>query len=312
MLNQIGRDIFSEICKMEIIDTHEHIMSQEEVKEEVVHLFKVFENSYANLDLISAGMSPDIWEKKNLVEIWEEFKKYQPHVLLTTFVKNILYSLKELYGLNTGEIKEDNYQEISEKITDSYNSNNWYKYVLKEKANIKISMLDAFWNVENFNYDRELFIPVLRTNAFILGREYSSPFPKGKWAHSTIESISEAWGVSIDDFESYLEIIKLAIKKYKKIGCPAVKIGTAYHRSLYFEKTDKREAAVIYKKDPKRISLSEQKKLQDFMAHYIIHPATSAEMAVQIHTGTFASNGSIIENGNPEQLNNLFLEYPST
>ena len=312
MENILYKEILEKINDMEIIDTHEHIRSQEEVNRESINVFRVFENSYARLDYISAGMPPKIWSKDDIKEIWKTFKEYQKKVSLTTFVKNIIRSLQDLYGLEGDFITEDNWLDLSEKIKEAYQRNDWYNYVLKKQAKFKISLLDSSWSVEKFDYDKSLFIPILRTNPFILGRKYTSPFVKGKYVRTSIEKISESWKIKIDDFESYMTIVDTAIQKYKKMGCPAIKIATAYQRSLYFEKVSRNTAASIYAKNPETITPDEQKKLQDYITHYLIQKATEENMVVQIHTGTFGENGNIISNGNPEQLNNLFLEYPNT
>ena len=48
------------------------------------------------------------------------------------------------------------------------------------------------------------------------------------------------------------------------------------------------------------------------MAHHIIRRATAEGLPVQIHTGILARNANVIENTNPQHLNNLFLIYPDT
>jgi len=146
----------------------------------------------------------------------------------------------------------------------------------------------------------------------ILGRKYIPPFANALFGHTTIEKIAQAWNISLDDFESYQSIVDIAIQKYKKKSSPAIKIATAYARSLYFEKVPKNEAKLIYAKDPAIVTFDEQKKLQDYMAHYIIQKATEENLPVQIHTGLFARNINAISHSNPEKLNNIFVEYPDT
>ena len=52
--------LLDRIQEIEIIDTHEHILSQEDVRKDPLHLFRLFENSYARLDFTSAGMPVDV------------------------------------------------------------------------------------------------------------------------------------------------------------------------------------------------------------------------------------------------------------
>jgi glucuronate isomerase len=312
MGDTLFEEIFARVNEMEVIDTHEHIMNKELVMQEKINLFKVFENSYAKLDFTSAGMPEEIWSDEDLKNIWSIFAKYQGKVHLTTIVKNIINSLKNLYGLEEDIITEKNYLELSKRIEKAYQREDWYKSVLREKAKIRISLLDAFWSLDNLDFDKELFIPVLRANPFILGKNCNLPCVKSKFHHTTIEEISKSWGINIDDFDSYLYLIETAFSKYRKLNSPAIKIATAYQRPLYFKNIQRKAAKTIFEKSPLKQSCDEKKDLQDFMAHYFIQKATNEGMVVQIHTGTFARNGAIINNGNPEQLNNLFLEYPNT
>lgn len=304
--------LLEEIQEIEIIDTHEHIMRQEEVRKEGLNLFRVFENAYARLDFTTAGMPPEVWEKDNPREIWAVWKGFQEQVGLTRFFKNIIRALQDLHGLEGNRITEDNWPELSEKIVETYERRDWYEYVLSKRAKIRISFLDNFWNVGSFPFDPAIFVPVLRTNPLILGRGFVSQYPKGKFTHILVEELAREWEISLEDFESYLMLIDTAIHRYKAHGAPAVKIGTAYERSLFFEKVSRDEAARLYAKAPTELSTSERKKLQDFMAHYVIQKATQEDLPVQIHTGILARNANALANSNPEKLNNLFLDYPET
>jgi len=310
--NSIYNNILDQINEIEIIDTHEHIRSQEEINLEPVNIFKVFEMSYARRDFNSAGFPQEIWKKQDPKEIWRVFKKFQKQVSLTTYTRNVIRFLQDLYGLQGEFITQDNWIALSEKIKEAYKNENWYNYVLKKRSKFKISFLDSFWSVERFNYNPKFFIPILRTDAMILGRRYKPPYIDALLNHTTIEKIAQAWNIDLGDFESFQSIVDIAIQKYKKKSSPAIKIATAYVRSLYFEKVPKNEARSIYAKDLKTITSIEQKKLQDYMAHYIIQKATEENLPVQIHTGIFARNKNTLSHGNPEKLNNLFIEYPNT
>ncbi len=312
MGNNLYNKILEQINGIEIIDTHEHIRSQEEINKEPVSLFKVFEKSYARRDYNSAGFPPEIWQRQDPKEIWKVFKKFQKEVSLTTFTRNIIRSLQDLYGLEGDLITENNWIELSEKVKKAYKNKNWYSYVLKKRSKIKVSFLDPFWTIERFNYNPKFFIPVLRVDPMILGRKYAPPNADVLYEHTTIEKIAHAWNISLNGFDSYQSIVDIAIQKYNKNGCPAIKIATAYVRSLYFEKVPRNEAKLIYAKDPEKTTANEQKKLQDYMLHYIVQRATKKNIPIQIHTGIFAKNESTLSNGNPEKLNNLFIEYPDT
>ena len=67
-------DLLDAIWNIPIADSHEHIMSMAEVKQDPVNLFKVFMNSYARLDLVSAGMPPQAQDLDVTGNVWPLFK----------------------------------------------------------------------------------------------------------------------------------------------------------------------------------------------------------------------------------------------
>ena len=70
------------------------------------------------------------------------------------------------------------------------------------------------------------------------------------------------------------------------------------------------EARALYDKSSSRLTHAEAKKIEDFMFHWIIKKAIEYNLPIQIHTGYLAGNGSVLDNGQPIKLNNLFLKYP--
>lgn len=312
MNSQIFRRLLEQIQEIDIIDTHEHILSRQDVLQDPLHLFRVFENSYARLDLISAGMPPEAWQSADAEAVWRVFKTFQPHVEQTCFYRNIIRSLQDLYEFKGHRISEADWPELSERVQAAYHRKDWYAHVLRKKARFTVSLLDTFWSVESFAFDPDLFIPVLRTNPLILGRRFVSSFPKGLKPPTPVETIAGEWKITIDTLDTYLALVDFAIRKYKTHGAPAVKIGTAYERILFFENVSRNEAARLYGKPPETLTLHELKRLQDFVAHYIIRQATAEGLPIQIHTGILARNANILDNSNPRHLNNLFLLYPDT
>ncbi len=171
MSNKSYKNLLNQIKEIEIIDTHEHIRNQKTMKTEIINLFRLFENSYCRFDFISAGMNEKLWECEP-ENIWPIWKKYQENVQFTSSFKNIIRALKGLYGLKDDIITKKNWKILSEKIRYFYQNEDWYKYVLSKKANFSISLLDNYWSIEKMNFDSQLFLPVLRTNPFILGRNF--------------------------------------------------------------------------------------------------------------------------------------------
>lgn len=295
-----------------LVDTHEHIISLEEVRRDPVNLFKVFGNAYSRLDFISAGMPAAAWEHDDNPEaIWPLFREYQPLVRYTAYYRTTIRALQDLFGLEKDEITEENWRGLSDRVAAAYQRDDWYHYVLKDRVNMAVALLDAFWSVDRFSHDSSLFMPVLRANPLILGRQYVYKF-KGRAHYTFVEEIAQAFGGDLGTFEGYLDLIRTVITRYKAAGSPAVKIATAYERTLEFLPVTRNEAARLYVKDPAEFTAEEQRRLQDFMARYVVQVATEKGLPVQIHTGILARNANTLTNSNPEHLNRLFLDFPDT
>ncbi|NLJ33400.1 MAG: amidohydrolase family protein [Firmicutes bacterium] len=306
-----GRDSFkSTIEKIPIVDTHEHVVSLAEVRSRPLNVFSVFANSYARLDFISAGMPAQAWEGVDEPDyIWPIFREYQPFVRHTSFYRNMIKALQDLFGLEEDEITEKNQRELSYSITKAYKRQDWYDYVLRERAKMAVGLLDTFWSVEKFTFDPALFKPVLRCNPFIWGPAYELPYVSGKTNHTKVEIVAKEFGLAINSLEDYLKLISSVIKRYKEAGAPNIKICTAYQRTLKFHPVSRKRALQLYNRVGD-LTPEERLELQDFIAHYIIEAAIAEDLPIQIHTGILARNRATLSDSSPEHLNSLFLRYP--
>jgi len=309
--NDLEKQLLDEINKIKIIDTHEHLMERQEIIDQGVGVPELFKYSYTYLDLLNSGMPKDIFKNKDNNEIWEMLEDYQKKLKLTSSMRTLTRSLKDLYGFDKGMVTRDNWQHIDNVIKEAYKNKDWYREILQDKCNFSISLLDHYWNVDKIPYNSKYFLPILRVDPFILGRKYKSPYPEEQNSHTTVEEISKEWGVNINTFDEYIALVDMSIKKYKHFGCPAIKICTAYERSLLFEVCEEHVARKLYSKNPDVLSSEEREKLQNYMAHYIIKEAMKNDMPIQIHTGYLARTSILLSNSDPEKLNNLFIMYPN-
>lgn len=311
-MNSVEMKLLQEMQKIKIIDTHEHLMERQETMDQGVGVLELFRYSYVFLDFINSGLSKEIFEKAESNETWKELEESQKRLKLTSFMRMLTISLRDLYGFDGGIVTENNWKDIDRVIKESYKNKDWYREILQDKCNFSISFLDHYWNVHKIPYNSKLFLPVLRVDPFILGRKYTSLYPEEQNSHTTIEEISREWQMSINTFSEYLTLIDYAIKKYKNSDSPAIKICTAYERSLSFKICEDNIARKLYSKNPESLSIEEKEKLQNYMAHYVIKEATKNNMPIQIHTGYLARTSAMLSNSNPEKLNNLFILYPNT
>jgi len=315
--DSIREKIVGFIDAIPIIDTHEHIFPQRDVRGEKVHLFELMSNGvmeygeYIVLDLISSGMPIPRWEEDlTAKDSWNRIKGYIKRIRGTSYYRAFLAALTDLLNLPYEEITEANWRKFSDCLREANQREDWYHYVLKKKGKIETALLDSWWDVAAFEeVDRRFFTPVLRIDPFL---KYE--FRKGGLIASDKnrpENIAIRWGYELTDFRSYLGLIDLTFQKACNAGVVGIKSAVAYDRILDFEEISEDRAARIYNSGDK-VGSVEKKAFGDFITHYCIQKATEASLPVQIHTGMQAGNESFVPDSNPLYLNKLILQYPET
>ncbi len=312
------RRLRSEIEMIPLFDTHEHLLSEAVRNEQEIDLFAWF-SMYAGSDLVSAGMPEETFQRLfysrlPLEERWADLAPFWRDIRTTAYGRALILAAHDLYDIP--DINENTYQQLSEKITRA-NTAGWYHQVLKERANIQVSILDPLekWDATPLaEIDRRFFEPVIRMNDYIL--------PASRLDLAALEAKT---GLSIHSLDQLLEAIDVALAIALDAKVVGIKVAVAYERSLFFEKTTYADAESVFNRlachpvryrslfeqgrDKPPISWPEAKPLHDYLMHYLLQRAVELELPVQIHTGLQEGNGNRVENSNPLHLANLLMEY---
>lgn len=311
--NKLIKEIETEVFSIPIIDTHEHLISEQERRTLDLDIFFLFSH-YTSTDLINSGMSEEeyfslsdfgITEDKR----WGIFEKYWPRIKNTNYSKIVLESVRSLYGFD--DINATNHSEISRKINNTKNSE-WYDYVITDRSKIKY-VLNFIENIPDISdtspLDRQDIIPVKNFVDII-----------SVCCREDLVNLENKYEVILYNLKDYLEMIDEIFIESIKNNYKAVKIVLAYMRDIYFEETVFQEADKVFsglfklkdygfleKKD--FLSKNELKPLQDYLVHYIIQKAIIYDLPIQIHSGLLDGNLGNISGTNPSFLINLFLKY---
>lgn len=324
-MNPVNEKIRSAVEDIPIVDTHEHIMSEDERSEYAVDFSYLF-TSYASQDLISAGMPPRLleavrlpvhkfvknsWnsrgipprflpeperEDMSLNERWQALEPYWKMIRNTAYSRQLLITLRDVFNID--DLNRDTFLQVSQAIS-GLRKPGWYRHIMKEKANIAISIND----VRTTNVDRELFAPVMELDHFVAAR-------------STVELgyLEEETGVTIHSLDDLVTAMRTALERYVAYGAVGIKSWLAYYRTLRYDKVSPSEAEAVFNRITTHLgegpSWSEAKPLQDYMMHQVIRLAIETRLPLQLHTGLHADNENIVTNSNPTHLINLFTEYP--
>ena len=295
------------VDNIKIVDTHEHLVTEEGRKQIPKDLFYLMGN-YFTADLQSAGMPREdynfIFNQANqLSEIWGRFLPYWEKTKNTGYGQCIKITARDLFGI--GEINSETYNELDKKLaaTDTLG---WYRHVLREMSGIDVCIidpLDVYVKMDN-NYSDEYFVKVKRFDIFIQAGERG------------FNEAGVKTGIKINSFVDYLKafdtLIYMAVKEERIAG---IKSGLAYSRTLFFDNVPFETAEKIFYRSMirgERIPAEELKQLQDHLMHHMLGQMNRYKLPFQIHTGMLAGiNGrNPIENTNARLLNNLFARYP--
>jgi len=159
MLNQTAKEIFRELKRIPIIDTHEHMLPP------AMHLTMKYSFfnlmiPYAQFDLISAGMSRKfMWRNdltdEEIVECYSEFRNYWPLVKNNAYGIHVRRTLYESFGID--DITDDNYLYIGE-LLNSTRTKEHYGDVLQKECNIQY-ILNQFGSYYDYPGNDSYFIP---------------------------------------------------------------------------------------------------------------------------------------------------------
>jgi ankyrin repeat protein/predicted TIM-barrel fold metal-dependent hydrolase len=103
-------------------------------------------------------------------------------------------------------------------------------------------------------------------------------------------------------------VVTPALESFQQDGAIAIKFWPAYDRPLNFEKVSSAEAASVYEQllGCREVSISEQRKLEDYLFRYITQEAGRLDLIVHIHTGIGADPYFNISGSNPMLLESVF------
>jgi predicted TIM-barrel fold metal-dependent hydrolase len=304
----LNQAIKEAVNKVRIIDTHEHLPQEKERTGGDIDLFGILLAHYASSDLVSSGMSPEELQKvrDSKIPLEERFGIFRPfweRIQNTGYARTINIAVRDLYGMEG--INENTYMDLASRMKEA-NKEGIYKWILKEKSGIDISILDGYTSLDEV--DREFFAPVARFDEYAIARE-----------RKDIDALGRICGRPIHSFSDLVEALERQFDKVSRM-IVGVKVGLAYMRGLRFDKVSEREAEEVFvniynqelfKADwtPEGLSLREAKPYQDFIVHKIIQLAREKGIPIQIHTGLHEGNENVITHSNPTLLINLFREY---
>jgi len=299
------------IDRIKVINAHEHQHWPEEYGDFEFGFYHVLATTYLSSDIQSAGgLFGDMNEFDSLTmdELWSRVGDGLNYSRNTSYYNHFIKGLQKLYGFNDMYFTKENIGVLNSQIKENYlNYEDWLDSAFN-KAGFDLMFVDQYWNPFNCELDERYYALVFHVNPLVM--QASSRPEKGEEKPSLYKYAYEE-GFDIMNIDDYLAFCDYQFRKNVDHNAVCVKNSMAYSRSLDYEDVPYEVAQSLFKKSSASLTPEEEKKIQDFMFHWIIKKSIEYDLPIQIHTGYLAGNGNVLDNGKPVKLNNLFLQYPA-
>ncbi|MDE2715587.1 MAG: amidohydrolase family protein [Chloroflexota bacterium] len=307
---ELEAELLEAIDEIPLVNTHEHIIPEEERTSSRVDFFTLA-GHYAINDVISAGLSgDDLSVVRNpdapAEQRWRAFEPFWESARMTGYGRALRIAIQDIYGID--QISGATLPEINRRI-EAANRPGLYEEILIRRSNIAYSVLDDYWNAAPVRPDPRFFVCARKFDRFVAPQ---SP--------SDIRNLEELTDVSITSLAGLKRAMETSFQQSLEIGMVTVKSTLAYNREIHYAEVAERDAESSLQsllganRTPPAGFRSRVERpfrpLEDHMFHHLIGLAAAHGVPVQIHTGLHAGNGNFIENSKPTHLTNLFFLFP--
>ena len=297
------QEILEHIESLTIVDTHEHLPAHEKDRSEHCDVLSEWLTHYFSCDLVSAGLSErDLLMVRDpngdLRDRWERVAPFWAAARSTGYGRSLALAARDVYDVP--EINRDSIEELDRRFREARREGDHYRFVLKEKSRIAVSILDRQLQV-----DDEFFVPVVRLDSYIMPTH-----------RRDVTAKEDLLGIRVHSLADWKRAMEMELERAVEKGIVGLKTGLAYKRSLCYEKVDAGTAEAAFNelfrnefspagRGPIAVGLP----LQNHMMHHMLALADERGLTVQVHTGIQEGVGNVITDSNPVLLTNLFLEY---
>lgn len=294
-----------------IINTHEHQRLPSDFGNyRNFGFYHILAASYLAADVTSAGANAGNWKLIDSLDrekAWEYYGKALDYTRTTSYYGHLIEGFRQLYNFEDKYFTKENLEALSPAIESNYsNYEKWFDKAFR-KTGYQLMFLDQHWKPFNRDIDQDHFALAFNINLLVSSAARRSGIDKAPFG---LYREAGRQNYRISTFDDYLRFCDTMFMENiaKKAVC--IKNAMAYSRPLYYEDVSYEEARALYESKTPEFTPAQARKIEDFMFHYIIRKAAENNLPIQIHTGYLAGNGNNLENGNPVNLNNLFLKYP--
>jgi len=294
------------ILSLPVFDVHEHHLP-ELLRRPDVGLHQLLQQSYAGwaqarpytLPGETRDADPMLTTPGN--PTWETIAHILEHHGSNAFVRSLLSSLAEIYGVGP-RITPDNWQKLDAAIRRQHSQPDGVQQIL-QRAGIRRIITDVYTDPlcdarKAFGED---YRSVLRINAFAVGWHPESRDHNDNQAHALFARL----GHRVESFEDYCAGLERLVDTLADRGQVALKNALAYDRGVDFDAPDEGAARLAWG----QVSPSPEarKAFGDFVVDRLCRLAGERNIPVQMHLGS-----ALIRGSHPLKAAGLIERHPRT
>jgi predicted TIM-barrel fold metal-dependent hydrolase len=225
-------------------------------------------------------------------------------------------ALRDIYGYTKDDVSEEDIP-VLEKLSEKFwarGEKDAFNRIL-DLCGIERVFSNSEHPLVSADEERVLWVPFVDMFLYPLDPEEIksiSPGLKGAMRRyfSANGDLAQEYGLEVRDLSSHIALIDRTLSDYKTNKAVALKVASAYIRTLWFDPVEKEDAAAVFKEgtDGKVKSWEDYKKLQDFLARYIFLKAAELDFPVHFHTGFGATATLKNLDSNPLNLESVFSD----
>lgn len=295
------------VRELPILDVHEHHMPAVLLNPEV-GLLDLLRQSYAGwtqerpYPLPGETREGDPMLEPSVQTTWTDVARFVEHSGSSTFVRNLIWSLTELYELDDEGITQGNWESLDREIRRRHADRDWVRSVL-DRAGIRHIITDPYTDpmgdVRGTLGKR--YSSVCRINAFALGWHPDACDHNGNQAHAMAKQL----GCEVQTFDDYLAMLETLVDTMAARGHVALKNALAYDRTVNFDDVDENRAREAWgQRDP---TPAQRKAFGDVVVDRLCRLAGERDIPCQVHLGSAQIRGS-----HPMNLAGLIERHPRT
>ncbi len=290
-----------------IVDVHEHHLPEILLNREV-NLLQLFQQSYAGwtqvrpYPLPSESRDGDPMLAAVAPTTWEALTPYLERSGSSSFVRNLVRAVVDLYGDGAQTITGENWDALDDAVRVHHRRPDWCPEVLR-RAGIERVITDPYTDplLDPRLAFGETYDSVMRINAFACGWHADSRDHNGNRAHALLPRL----GLTPSSFDDYCDALEKVVDGMSSRHQVALKNALAYDRDVAFDPPNERLARQAWGQASP--TPEERKAFSDFVVDHLCRLAGERDLPVQMHLGT-----AIIRGSHPLHAAGLIERHPRT